>query len=360
MRTIDSKPVALKRTMTIILAAIALTGMAAALLNNRKKREEQSASAAVFGRAVTVSTANVEYGFIGHGFSVNGVSQPVRELNFASDVSGRVTGIFVDKGDHVSDGAPLLQVDPELYLADYKAAEAAFEALKKDEARLTRSHEAGGVTDQQLQSVRSQLVAAESRLTASRRKYEDTMVKSPMSGTINLRHVEVGSLLAPNTPLFEIVDESRVKVTCNVPDSRIGLLSIGQKVTATETASPEKLFTGVIRHIGLKADRGLHYPVEVLLDKDPRLRAGMYLRVSFCEGEGHEALLIPRKAVVEDSGLTVSWVIGNGKATRRGLKLGEMKGDRVEVLEGLRAGEEIIVAGIMNVTEGVEVRTANE
>lgn len=350
----------MKRTMTIILAAIVLTGMAAALFHYRKKRDEQSASAAVFGRAVTVYTANVEYGFIGHGFSANGVSQPVRELNFASDVSGRVAGIFVDKGDHVSDGTPLLQVDPELYLADLQAAEAACEALRKDEARLTRSHEAGGVTDQQLQSVRTQLVAAESRLTSSRRKYEDTMVRSPMSGTINLRHVEVGSLVAPNTPLFEIVDESRVKVTCNVPDSRVGFISVGQKVTANETAFPDKVFTGEVRHIGLKADRGLHYPVEVLLDKNPLLRAGMYLRVSFCEGEGREALLVPRKAVVEESGLTASWVLRNGKATRRGLKLGEMKGDRVEILEGLRAGEEIIVAGIMNVTEGVEVRVANE
>lgn len=64
-------------------------------------------------------------------FSANGITQAVKELNFVSDVSGRVTTVYVDKGSRVADGTPLLKIDSELYEADYKAAKAAYEALKR-------------------------------------------------------------------------------------------------------------------------------------------------------------------------------------------------------------------------------------
>ncbi len=348
----------MKRTVTAIIIAALAAGMAGMLLN-KKRSAEQSAAASGLDRSVSVSTVRAERRFIGDGFSANGVSQAVRELKLLSDISGRVTEIYVENGDRVAEGTPLLKIDSELYEADYLAAKAACEALRKDELRLSRASEEGGVTLQQLDNVRTQLASAESRLTASRRRYEDAVVKSPIAGTVNSRFLEKGSLVAPNSPLFEIVDAGSVKLICHVSESRLRLLSVGQKVSATDAAEPGTLFSGRITHIGIKSDRGLNYPVEVLLKRDSLLRVGAYLKVFFCEGTGHDAVTIPRRAVTGSAGSAVAYAVENGTARRRTLLLGAMSGDMVEVLEGIEEGEEIIVAGTMNLGEGTEVRIVN-
>lgn len=346
----------MKKLSGIIIITLLLAGMAALLVGNRKKTREQASSAAIFDRTETVATEAVRSESFRRDFSANGVSHAERELNFVSEVSGRVTAVYVDKGSRVAKGTPLLKIDSELYEADYKAAKAAYEALKKDEQRFSRSNEAGGVTAQQLDNIRTQLVAAESRLTASRWKYENTLVKSPIGGTINSRFVEVGALIAPNAPLFDIVDDQRLEVTCNVPESRVRLISVGQTVSATDSKLPGVIFTGKVKNIGIKTDRGLNYPVLVTLDRNEQLKIGMYLRVQFSDKEAREGILIPRKAVIGSTMAANAYVVTDGKASRRELKLGEMVGERVEVLEGLHPGEQIIISGLMNVSDGTAVK----
>ncbi len=356
MKIFTETAIALRRMVAILTIVVIVAGTVA-MLASRKDRRESSAASADSDRNVSVSTARVERGAIELSFSANGVTQPVRELNFTSDVSGRVTEILVDKGTRVSRGASLLKVDSELLKADYTAAEAAWKALEKDYERLSRSYAAGGVSGQQLDAVRTQLIAAQSRMSISRRRYEDASVKSPVSGIVNARYVEPGALLAPNSPLFEIVDDSRVKLLCLIPDSKLSLIEEGDRVSA---ASADEVFTGEITHIGRKADRSLHHPVEVLLDRDGRLRAGMYLKVTFCGEQSREALLIPRRAVSGSAGAdAVAYVAADGKASRRELKLGEMRGERVEVLDGLSEGEEVIVSGLMNVYDGAQLKEVN-
>ncbi len=349
-----------KKAAGVLAAALILAGMAALLVTNRKRMKEQSTSEAVLDRTVPVSTVKVERARLGDGFTANGVTRAFRELTLSPDISGRVTEIYADEGERVTKGSPLLKLDDELLRADCMAAEAALVALQKDEQRLSRSSEAGGATLQQLDNIRTQLVAAQSRLAVSRRRCGDAVLKSPMDGIVNLRYAEVGALVSPSSPLFEIVDASRVKIICHVPEHRLHLLSVGQKIRAAAANAPGEDFSGRVAHIGLKSDRGLNYPVELLLDGDSRLRAGMYMKVHFCEDCGHETILIPRRAVIGSAKSPVAYAVRDGKASRRILTLGAMRGDRVEVLEGLEEGEEIIVAGLMNVGEGAELRIVSE
>lgn len=345
----------MKKTIGIIISIAAVAGMVLLLVNNRKKSIAQTEKVASDGIEV-VSTVPVTKSGYGRTFTSNGVAQAISELNFVSETSGRVIAVLVDKGSRVAKGSPLLKIDAELLEADYKAAKAAYDALKKDEERFTRSYEAGGITQQQLDNIRTQLVAAESRLTVSRWKLDNSVIKAPIAGTINNRFVERGALIAPNVPLFEIIDDSRLKVTCNVSESKVRTIAAGQKVTAAPTDGSSGNFTGTIKNIGIKTDRGLNYPVEVLLDKDPNLHIGMYIKVRFAADTDQEAIFIPRKAVVGSVLSANVYVARNGKAERREVKLGDMVGDTIEIVEGLVEGEEIIVAGLMNVSDGCSIK----
>ena len=350
----------MKKIIGTIIGIAVVVAMVLLLAGNRKKMKEQAEYAVDSARKESVMTYTVTREDVGRCFVSNGIAQANSELNFVSEISGRVVSVMVDKGSRVSKGTPMLRIDSELLEADYKAAKAAYDALCKDEERFTRSYEAGGVTSQQLDNIRTQLVAAESRLTVSRWKYENAVVKSPIEGTVNNRYVETGALIAPNVPLFEIVDASRVKVICNVPESRVRLISEGQKVTAEAGDGSGKIFTGTIRNIGIKTDRGLNYPVEVMMDRNGDLHVGMYLKVNFAANEGQQGYLVPRKAVVGSVLSAKVYVVSDGKAYARDVVLGEMTGDRIEILEGVEEGDRIVTAGLMNISDGTEVRVIEE
>lgn len=349
----------MKKIIGIAIAALVVAGIVALLASNKKKMTEEAASTIQAEKAVTVSTFTAEDESYSIEFSANGPTQAVSELNFVSSTQGRVVAIYADKGRYVRKGDALLKVESELLESDYNASLAAYEAMKQDVERFTRSNEAGGVTDQQLDNMKTQLTAAKSRLDRSRKMLDDAVVKSPMSGIINTRYVELGSLIAPNVPLFDIVNDSQIKVMVGVPESKVKLLSKGQKVTATNSAEPGVTYTGSVNFIGIKTDRGLNYPVEIVLDKNSALRVGMYLKILFSDNTQREGILVPRKAIVGSAKAANVFVVENGKAVQREVVLGEMVGDKVEILEGVRAGEKIISAGIMNVADGTEVNCIN-
>lgn len=350
----------MKKIVGYLIAGVLIAGMLLLLFGNKRKMQRQTADAEQADQAELVGTYTAVEESYSLSFSANGTTQASRELNFVSDIAGRVMEVYVNKGKRVIKGTPLLKIDTELYEADYKAAKASYDGLKKDEERLTRSFAAGGISNQQMDNIRTQLVAAESRMAASRWKYENSVIKSPMAGTVNNRFVEVGSLLAPNVPLFEIVDDHALKLVCNVPESRARMISKGMRVRVTDSSRSGIEFTGIVNNIGIKTDRGLNFPVEVVLDPDENLHIGMYLKVDFSSVAERRGVLVPRKCIVGSAKAANLYVVSGGKAQRREVKLGEMIGDRIEVLSGISPGEEVIESGLMNVGDGTSVRVINK
>lgn len=346
----------MKKTVGIVITVLVLAGIVALLASNKKKMNAETAATILSESAVSVATETLTEENYSLDFSAGGATQAIKELNFVSNTQGRVIEIYVDNGKYVRQGDPLLKVDSELLESDYNASLAAYQAMEQDVERFTRSNAAGGVTNQQLDNLKTQLVAAKSRLDRSRKMLDDAVVKSPMTGVINARYVELGSLIAPNVPLFDIVNDGQLKVTVGVPESRVRLISKGQKVTLADNSDASVNYTGKINYIGIKTDRGLNYPVEVYLDKAPDQRIGMYLKVHFTDDTARSGVLVPRKAIVGSAKAANVFVVENGKAVQREVVIGEMVGDKVEVIEGLAAGDEIITAGIMNVADGTEVK----
>lgn len=349
----------MKKIVGYLLAAVLIVGMLLLLFANKRRLQRQTAEAEQADQTELVGTYTAVEENYSLTLSANGTTQASRELNFVSDIAGRVIQVYADKGKRVVKGTPLLKIDTELYEADYKAAKAAYDAIKKDEERLARSFASGGVSDQQIANIRTQLVAAESRMTASRWKYENTVVRSPMTGTVNNRFIEVGSLLAPNVPLFEIVDDRALKIVCHVPESMAGLISKGMRVRATYSNMSGSEFTGIVKNVAVKADRGFNYPVEIVLDPDDNLHIGMYLKVEFPGSVERTGILVPRKCIVGSAKSAALFIVSDGKAQRREVKLGKMVGDRIEVLGGIIPGEKVIQSGLMNVENGTSVRVIN-
>jgi len=225
--------------ITALIIILALGGIALVLSNNKKKNEAKTAFIAQGSGAIAVRVASVEKKIVDLDFSSNGSFVPKQELNFLSENAGRVSKILVEEGDRVSKGQVLARIDAEIINTDRETAEATYQNALRDEARYKSSYATGGVTQQQLDQAKLATQNAKLRLQASQRRLSDANIKSPITGIINKKYIEVGAFVtAQGTQLFEIVDVSKLKLRVNVNESQVANLKIGDKIEIKSSVFP--------------------------------------------------------------------------------------------------------------------------
>jgi len=352
----------MRKLISIITVIVLIAVIAVILVFNNKRSLENTQIASEASTSVTVGMDEVRAEQANMSFSSNGSLEPFRELSFVSDVSGRVLEVFADEGTHVSKGQVLVQADEEMLKADFTASEAAYNALKTDLERFTNANQNGGVTDQQLETIRTQFIAAESRYISSRRRLADARIKSPISGTVIKRYVEIGAYLNPGAKLFDIIDDSQLKAWCNVTERQVLLLEKGQNVRIECDAFPGEKYTGIITFVGSKADRSLNYPVEISVSGHDKkeLKAGMYITAYFDIEAEKKVIMIPRSAITGSVKNAKVYTVTDGKAAEQEVTVGSMTGNKVEILDGLQAGDSIIISGLINVSDGVIVKNKTD
>lgn len=193
----------------------------------------------------------------------------------------------------------------------------------------------------------------------------DTSLRAPISGTILVRRVDIGSLVGPGTPAFTIADTSRMKVVFGIPESSAARLRVGQRVDLTVGASRAVEFTGVISNIPPAADdhTGV-YDIEVTIaNTDGRVKAGMLSTLSTEGTDASDTVEAPISAVVQShdnpNGYAVVMVSSAGGRTSvhyRDVQLGASHGDSIEV-HGVQPGDIVVTSGpaLLHDGEVVEV-----
>ncbi|MFQ5772540.1 MAG: efflux RND transporter periplasmic adaptor subunit, partial [bacterium] len=180
---------------------------------------------------------------------------------------------------------------------------------------------------------------------------------SPVNGFIAAKLVELGSTVAPGTPVAKVVDISQVKIKFGVPEKDLVKISKGVPATILVDSYPHVTFKGTVSAVGPQADLTTRsFPVEILVqNSDYRLKAGMVARVEAAAKTLRDVVLVPKSAFLERSGQTLIFVIKNDRAQLRIPKFGLEQGDYIALLDGAKAGEEIVILGQENLTQGVKV-----
>lgn len=343
--------------LTIIVAAGLIV---LALVLNKKSTKSKTAQLQTNQTAVAVQTEVVTDTLYNLKFSSNGLLQGVHDLPFLSSIGGRVIKLLAREGDQVTRGQLLVQLDVETLKADEEASRVAYEATKRDYERFSNAHKDGGVTDQQLAAIHTQMIAAEGRYIASRRRLSDASIKAPISGKIYRSYIEEGSFVNPGSKLFDIVDDSQLKVTTYVTERQRLRIRKGQEVAVTSELYPNEIIQGKVSAISGKADPGLNFPIEVTISsKSVDLYPGMYVSISFGTEEQNRGILIPRRAIIGSIKDAHVYTVKQGIAHNTAIAAGRIVGNRIEVLSGLQKGDSIVIAGLINISHGVAVRNVN-
>ena len=348
------------KKLIYIVAGIAVAGlMAFILINNKEKNEAETALVSQENTSVAVRTDTVKKEVPELNYLANGVFAPSQELSFPAENSGRVVRVLVDEGSTVRVGQTLAVIKGDQLSIEVQNAEAAYRNAVTDSERYENAFKTGGVTKQQLDQAKLNLVNAKARLDQAKISYGDATIKSSINGIVNKRNIEPGSVVAPGTILFELVNVSTLKLNVTVNENQIAGLKTGSNVKVKASVYPDKEFDGKITFIAPKADASLNFPVEIEIANNPDndLKAGMYGSAVFGSSSDVKQAVttVPRTAFVGGVGNNQVFVVNGDTVKLTKVTSGRILGEKVEIIDGLKEGDIVVVSGQINLTDGTKV-----
>ncbi|MGV3587751.1 MAG: efflux RND transporter periplasmic adaptor subunit [Adhaeribacter sp.] len=340
-----------------IIIAVAIIGFGAyTLVNNKKEMAAEAAVAEIKSEAISVQVTQPAIDKLDRSFIAQGNFEPIQTLALMSETSGQVQRVLKRKGDRVRAGELLLQVEANTMSADLATAQANFEKAQRDLGRFENLAAGEAITKRQLEDARLNVKVTQAQLVAAKQRVNKTRITSPINGEINEIYVEVGSYLGMATKLYDIVNVDRLKLNVKVDEAQVLLIEKGDKVNVKANAGAGEV-QGTVTAIAAQADNSLKYDVEIEV-KNPAnnsLRAGMYGTASFDIADSRDALLLARAALVGSVQDPAVYVVENNVAKLKKIKIGKITQDKVEVLEGLTAGEKVVQSGQINLRDGLKV-----
>jgi membrane fusion protein, multidrug efflux system len=335
---------------TVALAAVAAFGLAAC----GQPAANKAARAGSNATRVVTAVAHVEQ--MGADIEAVGTAQARESIEVTSKVSNTITAIRFKEGEEVAEGTVLV----EMYDAEARAAVAEAEAAltrsrsQFDRSRDLQSRQALSMAD--LEQVEASLKADEARLAAAKSRLADTVIRAPFRGSTGFRRVSVGSYVSPGTVITTLDDTSTIKLDFTVPETSMFIVRRGLPIAAKAGGLPDRVFNGVVANMDSRVDpvtRSIAVRAE-LPNRDGMLRQGMFLTVEL-KGELAPTLLVPEEAVVPERGKAYVFVVHDNVVQRREVHTGKRRPGEVEILDGVREHEHVVVEGTQNIRDGSTV-----
>lgn len=312
------------------------------------------------GRAyVPVEVVEAQMETLANSLEADGIFLPAKEMFVISETAGRVLEIFKNKGEWVNEGDLIAKVDDELLRTELEATQANLSKLRKDRERLTNLIEGEAVSKNKIEDVELGILAAEAKEKGLKKQIANTSIRAPMTGTMGLRFIERGSVIGPGIQVAQITNLEKLFLMVKVTERDVLNVQKGQSVSVAPDVYPGLAIPGKVTNVGLRADNAFTYDVEIEVINPPKkpLRAGMHAKARFTFNTNRQGLTLPRRAIagsLQDAKVFV--VHDSVLAELRPVTLGGIYGDKVEVISGLQAGEQVVVTGQMNLSDRARVR----
>ncbi|MEG3191830.1 efflux RND transporter periplasmic adaptor subunit [Lysobacter sp. D1-1-M9] len=347
-----ARAAALALACTLALAACSGGGPGDA----QAKTTEQEAP-----EAVPVEVAETSLRAISASYTGTAPLEARGESQVVAKTSGVALEVLVEEGDVVRAGQTLVRLDSAR--AQLQAAQSAAQ-MAKLQSNYQRSRQ---LAEQQLLSANDldqikydlENARATNRLANLEVSYAN--VTAPISGVIASRSIKTGNFVQINTPIFRIVDTSRLEAVLNVPERELATLQPGLPVELSVDALPGRTFTGTIDRIAPVVDAGSGtFRVIAAFQSDGLLQPGMFGRISIAYDQRADALVVPRLALLDGAGDPAVFAVRDGKALRVPVELGYLDGAWAEIRKGLQRGDRVVVAGKAALRDGSAVHVIGD
>lgn len=359
---------------TIVVLALAGTALAAWWLQNRPTGANAAGAAAAprvaagggpgaAGQAlsgpVAVEVGRAERVRLEDDAQAVGSLRSNQGVMLKPEVSGRILKLGFSDGQRVKRGQPLVQLDDSLQQAQLQQAQAqasiARTSLQRNRELVAQNFVSQSVVDQ----AQANLEVAEAQVALAQAQLQRMKVTAPFDGIAGIRSVNVGDYVKDGADLVQVEDLSSVWVDFRLPERYLSQLKPGQGVSVSPDALPGKTYTARVEAVDSQLDasgRSLLVRAK-LANTAGELRSGMFARTRIVFGVREEAIMVPEEALVPQGNqqylIKVVDGPGNSKLSQRiPARIGARQAGRVEVLEGLKAGDLLVIAGQARLMRG--------
>jgi RND family efflux transporter MFP subunit len=340
----------------------------------------------------TVTVIEASVGTLEQTIRATGSIEARRKVLVTAEPGARIAALYFNEQDIVTHGRVLAKVDDIELVTQRRQMEAALNLAKTNlaeaEATLARTkslYEKGYVARQEVDAsqlqvdlYRTQVTDKQAAIQLLKAKIDQTLIRAPVSGAVTRKLVEVGGMVSDGTRgpaanaggqlqpriIAEIAHLDALEFHADVDQTDIGSLHRGQRVVVALDAFPDMRFHGSVDEITLsnveEVSGRVRYKVRVALEKaDVPIRLGMTGTADFILARKENILTLPSSVVVDRDGEAFVFVVEEGKAWQRPLRIGLRNEELVEVVSGLRAAERVIQRGRNKVKDGQAVEIMN-
>lgn len=308
---------------------------------------------------VGVEAARAERVSLSETVSTVGTLRANESVVVKPEIAGRIDRIGFEGGSLVRKGALLVVLDATVAAAEAEQIRAELALARSHYQRTADLARQQFVSESARDQAASNLKVVEAKLKLAEAKLAKTGIRAPFSGRLGLRNFSVGDFIREGTELVVLEDVSQMKVDLRLPERFLGQLRQGQSLALEFDAYPGRRFEALLEAIDVQVDANGRSVVARgrMANPDGLLRTGMFARVSLTLAQRANAVVVPEEALVPVGEQQYVYRIDEGKAVRQRVRTGLRRDGKVEIVEGLRGGEQVVTAGQPKLTsDATEVR----
>ena len=270
-----------------------------------------------------------------------------REVKLAFKVVGKIKLLSFEEGDHLAAGSLLARLDTVELRARHEQVRENRDKARRDMDRMKTLFKSRSISEARYQDPRTAFLNSAAEQTIVEDQLRHSPLTAPFSGIVSRKIAEEGEIVGPGVPVAVLTRMDPILVKAAVPDNFLSKVRIDQPVKVKVDSHPQQQFPGFVRRLATVADPlSRTFEIEIRLgNPDEILRPGLIAKVEIRHQEENIAIYIPLDAVVGFGTRPVVFVVNGQKAEKRDIRTGDIFADRIEVLEGLDAGELLVVAG---------------
>jgi HlyD family secretion protein len=373
MKHISKKNLTVAVLLSLCVTGVAVTSVLAADDKKDEKKANTAASTSAPKPALTVTTTQPTATDWPIKLSTNGNITAWQEAIVGAEANGlRLSDVRVNVGDIVKRGQVLATFAPETARAELAQqgasvaeAEAALAEAQANAARARSLQDSGALSAQQInqyltaeKTAQARVAASKAAMQSSQVRFSFTRVVAPDDGVISARLATVGAVVGAGQELFRLIRKNRLEWRGEVTANELSKVQVGQIVTVTTPSGASVV--GKVRMVAPTVDpQTRNALVYVDLEKNSAAKAGMFAKGDFSLG-ATKALTVPQAAVVARDGFAYLMRLeAANKVAQIKVQTGRRVGDRVEITDGIKAGETFVATGAAFLTDGDTVRVVS-
>jgi RND family efflux transporter MFP subunit len=351
----------MKKIIIISSSLVLIVLISLILYSNKNTIDAAKISTPTNPHGVPVTTAIVKTISTDNTLILTGTTIPIRETQIAASTGGEITEIRFSLGTFVSSGSVLAKIDDKMKNLAFENANITTNKYETDYNKMKNMYDKNAGTENQLREIKYAYDNSVNRTKQAKRELEYTQIKAPFGGMVTAKLVELGTYVSPGTPICKITDVSGLKISINVSERDAYLLSVGKKAKITCSIFPDNVYSGSIIYVSPIADKGHNYTIEISINnsKDNKLKAGTFVKAVIELENKRTPLMIPKSVLIGSINDAKAYIISNGTALLKNIKIGVEYGQMIEVVDGLKEGDEVVTGGQLNLDNNTKVKVIN-